>query len=128
MRESGRSADFPSDGDLTGRRSPARDGDLAGRLADLPAGHPSGYAADEVTDPDEADPDGDDLEPDPQDPDALDDPADEEAEPGATRARRSARAPGHDGGWSLAPRREPYRPWFTGEAAADPWFADGQGN
>jgi hypothetical protein len=130
MRPPGRSAaDFPRDNtEPTGQAGQRRRDDLAERLARLPEGHPSGYAD---TDLDECESDAPaDLDVDPDDPDLAEEPAEQDpAEQGEERAARWARPPGRPSGrghgWSEPAHRDPYRPWFSGDAAADPWFTDG---
>jgi hypothetical protein len=118
---------------------------LADRLTRLPAAHPS---ADLTAHPDWDDHDPDALD---RDEDALDDMDPTDAEPGRTgrydqppddldsgpvdpgdedgqapadrfRPRRGLESAALDG---LAGQdRSPYRPWFSGDGASDPWFAE----
>jgi hypothetical protein len=121
-----------------------RTGRLADRLTRLRAGHPSAdLTADpewyheypDATDPgdagledvDRAAPDPDRAEPDDLSPDEIEsgsvDPGDRgDAEPTANlRPRRSAEPT-----WDAPDGKNgnPYRPWFSADGAADPWFSE----
>jgi hypothetical protein len=99
--------------------------DLAGRLARLTPGHPSAPRLDGQL---AADPAGAGQE---DDGDLGNGPADPDFEPreraGRTGdgafARRGSAGPAP--AWSPVPAadRGAYRPWFSGEGTADPWFA-----
>jgi len=117
--------------ELAGDRSPGDGRDLGERLARLPRGHPSARLPGE----DWREP-GEDWEPggrgpgenwEPGGPDPEGAEPDGDMDGGASYGVAApGRRPVRDGGSAagdLPGRGEPYRPWFSGDGAADPWFA-----
>jgi hypothetical protein len=126
-RDNGETLWRPDNGEAPSQPYDGGDGGLAARLARLAAGHPSGAGDGEWTDGEifGDEPDGD--EPDSEEPDSG-----KPAGPPGHGGRGARGGAAGDGavarpGPGAATGHGPYRPWFSADGAADPWFAAGPG-